>query len=205
MKKTKNVQIAVIGLCTIVCLLGFFVYGVFFLPVTKETNDISYYQALSGEIEGECALKILGRGYVYCPYDLPTMSEMGNYQNYRFNYTTKQEGIIFNGDAYILIFNYGEIEYLSAKERLQQRYIIKTDGIEGEGETTLPPQFQMDGFSFQAIDGGYYPKEMLFIGTSDNSREIALIYYYDQDLDYISPSLEVFFNEESGWKSLMGK
>ncbi len=204
MKKFKIALIAVILILVIGCalLFGLIIYGTFFVTAMKETDDISYYRALSGEIEGECALEVLGGGYVYCPYDLPTLSEMGGYQDYRFQYTAKQEGV-FRGDAYTLIFRYGEMEYLSVKEQLQLRYIVKTDGIEGEDETTVPPRFQMNGLSFQAIDGGDYPKEMFFIGTSDKRKEISIVYYYNQDLDSVPQSLAEFLQEESGWNSMM--
>ena len=63
----------------------------------------------------------------------------------------------------------------------------------------------MDGFDFRCIEGGSYPHAMLFIGTSDAAREIAYLYFHDQDLDYISDGMEDFIRGETGWNEVVGK
>ena len=194
MKKGKVIAV-------ILLFIAFFCYLMFGTNI-KQTDDVSYYQALAGESGEEKTLKILGAScYVYCPYDLPWLSEMGAYTDCRFDYTAKRCGI-FNSSAYSLILSYDEAEYSAVKEQLEARYTYRTENIAGEDGPAVSPDFVMDGFSFRSVDGGDYPKEMFFIGVCDERAEVALIYFYDQDLDYISPSLTQFLQEESGWCNL---
>ena len=46
----------------------------------------------------------------------------------------------------------------------------------------------------------YYPKELVFVGVSQSRNEIAFIYFYDFDLDYIDRSFADFLIEDCGWE-----
>ena len=48
-------------------------------------------------------------------------------------------------------------------------------------------------------------KEMLFVGTSDETGEIAYIYFYDSDLDSVSRGAAALLRECTGWDKVMGK
>ena len=78
--------------------------------------------------------------------------------------------------------------------------------VEDRGEETVTRKtfFELDGFEFQMLSlseyGLYYPKEMVFIGVSEEDNAIAYVYYYDFDLDYISQSFPDFLIEECGWE-----
>lgn len=204
MKKTVKViqtgcAVLVIGF---LLMAGLFVYG-FFGVNTYETQDIAYYQAISGELNAPNSLPILGEQIDIppCPYELPYISELENYGDYDFHYMARRYGI-FNAHAYILVVSYPQMNYLLEKDALNTRYIWLTDKVRGESEG-ISPKFNLDGFLFQAVEGGYYPKEMLLIGTSDENCQIAYIYFWDQDLDYIAPSFDAFVLEETGWDKLM--
>ena len=167
-----------------------------------ETSDIAYYQAISGEIEGPNSLAIFGEQEdIPCLFDLPYLSELAPYEDCRFIYTARRYSL-FQSHAYILIVQYDEAEYSRRIEELDSGYIWRSKLISGQDEG-LPPEFELDGFSFRTVEGTGYPKWMLFIGVSDERHEIAYIYVYDQDLDYISPSVGGFLAEETGWKKVV--
>lgn len=194
-----------IGCSTV--LLGFLLVFCFFVFVffgsnSYETTDIAYYQAISGETDDPNSLAILGEQIdITCTYDLPYLSELEPYDGYRFHYTANRGGI-FEEHTYILIVEYNGEGYLQKKDRLENEYTWRSDLIEGEDEG-VSPEFELDGFTFRSVEGGYYPKEMLFIGISDERNEIAYIYYWDPDLDYVSPTVADFLLGCSGWKKVV--
>ena len=172
----------------------------------KSTSDISYYQALSGETDGHKTLPILGQRLdIGCEYDLPWLSELEPYEDCRFNYTTRQIAI-FETHSYILILEYDADTYARQKEKLKTAYSYVNENL--PGETSLEehsPEFELDGFRFRAVgeDPYDYPKYMFFVGTSDETREVAYIYFHDVDLDYLHPTVADFLREETGWKEVV--
>lgn len=206
--KTKYKVLIGIGIAS-VCFGILLIVGCAYLMFgsnVKTTDDISYYRALSGETEGSDMIPILFEEYdMPCPYDLPKLNELDPASDYRFHYMAKRESF-FQSHAYILIVSYDEEEYATQKQLLNENYVYRTDLIEGE-DTGIEPKFRLDGFAFHAADADAeysegYPKAMLFIGTSDAENEIAYIYFYDQDLDYVSPSLPEFILRETGWREV---
>ena len=63
--------------------------------------------------------------------------------------------------------------------------------------------FQYDSFAFNVLDVNKYdltyPKKLVFVGFSDKKQEIAYVYYYNFDLDFIDTSFGEFLKEECGW------
>lgn len=173
--------------------------------VTRKTDDVTYYRVLSGEQEGSDMMPVFGEEFdMYCPFDLPQLKELEPYKDYRFDYTAKAEAF-FQSHAYILIVSYDDETYLHRKAQLEQDYTYLTDTFEGKDESGgHQPQFDLDGFHFRAVKSEEWDyaevKYMFFIGTSNSRNEIAYIYYYDQDLDYIASDLPSFVVEETGWK-----
>lgn len=201
MKKWQIGLVAGVG----VVILGFFglITYILFGVTVKETRDISYYQALSGETAGEAALPILFDSYVNCPYDLPTLGELEPYEDCRFHHMAKRYSI-FRSDSYILIVGFGAEEYTAQKAALEEKYTFCTAQSEGFSDGTMPGyQYTMDGFTLRAVEGGRYPSEILLIGYSDARQEIAVVYFYDQDLDYIDDPLGKFVENETGWNKVM--
>lgn len=194
-------------ICGIVLLVGVLAFAglilfIMFGTNTYQTDDIAYYQALSGETDGPNSLAILGEQIDIpdSPYELPYLADLEPYEDYRFNYTARRMGI-FEAHTYTLIVEYGAA-YAEKKAALDSQFIWLTDPIpNGNGGTA--PEFEMDGFDFRAAEGGWYPKEMLYIGISDERKEIAYIYIYDFDLDYVSPTVQDYLIKESGWSEVV--
>lgn len=192
------------GLCIIlvliVLLIGWLAY-MFLGTNSRSTDDMSYYMTISKQSDGHTALPILRqRLKVHCPYDLPKQEYLDSCLDYRFDHTAKRMGP-FCSFAYTLICEFSEDAYAAEKASLDSLYTYTTEAIQGDG-TSFQPEYELDGFYFRAVEGGYYPHEMLFIGYSDSSNEIAYIYFHDEDLDYVSPSLPDFINENTGWNNL---
>lgn len=185
-----------------IAMLAFLIYLICGSNI-KSTEDISYYLALSEETDGDAMQSILGqRGYVNCPYELPKLSELGPYEDYRFNYTAKRVSI-FESHAYILIIGYNAETYEDQKAALEAKYTYCTEQSEGFSNGTMPGYaYEMDDFTIRAVEGGRYPHEMLFLGMSDLRQEIAIIFFYDQDLDDIEVPLGKFLDEETGWSEV---
>ena len=61
------------------------------------------------------------------------------------------------------------------------------------------------GYRFRCVEGGYYPKEMLCIGTRERDYEIAILYFYDMDLDYVHPDMAAFLRDDTCWNEVVGK
>lgn len=192
----------VLKICGILFLAVVLLYAVGFAYVlfgtnTKSTEDISYYQALSGETDGLDMMPVFSEEFdMPCPYDLPALSELGPYLDYRFNYTAKRESV-FQSHAYILILSYDVEEYNARKEVLETQYTYLQEIDKG-----VSGQYNMSGFTIRAVEGGDYPNEMLFVAISDTRQEIGYIYYYDQDLDYIDDPLGKFLAENTGWNGI---
>lgn len=201
MKKVLKIGLLVliIGFLAFVGLCLFILFG----TNTYKTEDIAYYRAISGETDGPNSLAILGEqiDIPESPYELPYLADLEPYEDCRFNYTARRVSV-FESHAYILIVQYDEATYLEKKEQLETQFTWLTEQIPGE-EEGMNPQFAMDHFTFRAVEGGWYPKEMLFIGTAETNCEIAYIYFYDMDLDYVSPTIEQFLEKETGWNQVV--
>ena len=170
----------------------------------KSSGDLSYYRALSGESDGADMMSVFGDEFdMPCPYSLPLLSELEPYRNTRFDYTAKSE-LFFQSHAYVLIVEYDEATYPVQKAALEGKYAFCTEQSQGfsNGDMT-EPSYTMDEFEIRAVEGGDYPKEMLLLGFSDTKQEVAIIYFYDQDLDYIDDPLGKFIGEYTGWDKVV--
>ena len=202
----KRILKIVAVLVAIVLLLGG--CGLYFLlhVERRHSDDIAYYQALSGEIDGPTNIGYSENGRnVSCPYDLPLLSELEPCEEYRFRHDDCTT-IVATDFTYILIVSYDEENYQSRKTALDTQYTYRTELIPGlEEDDRITPEFEMDGFYFRAVDqvGVSYPKEMLFVGTSDETQEIAYIYCDNYDLDCISDSMEAHVKDVSRWEKLV--
>lgn len=196
MKKKNGIWIILIALGVAVSWgIGWLILGF----QVKQSDDISYYRALSGEQPGKAALQILGSDYVECPYDLPQLGELEPYRQVRFNHMAKRAGI-FTWHSYVLVVSFDQGHYDAQKAALVEKYDfcpLEPDEIMAGGYGC-----RLDGFEIRAVEGGEYPHQMLFIGCNDTSREIAIVFYYDQDLDYVD-NLGQFLTEETGWTNVI--
>lgn len=196
--KKRNVILVTLIVVLGVAFLAFVGWIVLGYQV-KQTDDLSYYQALTEKKNGEIALPVAFSGYVECPYELPALEELDPYKQLRFNHMSKRVSI-FSCHSYVLVASFDEAAYADQKTKLVEKY------------TFCPPKqdkimsgyaYNMDGFEIRAVEGGEYPHQMLFIGCNDDSREIAIVYYYDQDLDGVTQPLGKFLTEETGWTQII--
>ena len=188
----KQITVIVIGIVAL-ALISLFAFC-FFGKEQVSTDEIDYYRALSGEIQGKVAMERFGEP-VGCPYDLPTLEELKPYSDYRFDHTEYRQSI-FMSFSYCLILSYGEEDYEAKKAWLADIYPTATE----ENARTFAT-FEMDGFRFRAIEGGPYPNYMMFVGFCDEKQEIAILYYEDDELDTVR-SIQTTLKEETGWETI---
>ena len=202
MKKALKIGclVIILGIVAIVGIFGFVLFG----SNTKSTEDVAYYRALSGETDGPDMMQIFVSEFdMPCPYDLPQLSGLGSYADIRFNYSAIRESV-FQSHAYTLIVEYDDNTYEVQKLALQEKYTYCTEQSQGFADGKMTEhKYIMDAFEIHAVEGGRYPAEMLFIGYSDSRKEIAIIYFYDQDLDYIDDPLGKFITENTGWRKVV--
>ena len=202
MKKGCLIGCAVV-LALIVAFVGFTLY-LLFADSVQITTDIAYYQALSGEVEGPNSLPILGEQVdIYCPYEMPKLSALEPCEEMNFLYQARRV-IVFQSHSYILHLSYDAAGYEAQMAAFEEAYDWRTELITGETEG-VSPGFELDGYQFQCVQGGYYPKEMLCIGTREEEHEIVILYFFDQDLDFVSPDMAAFLRDETCWSEVVGK
>ena len=136
---------------------------------------------------------------------LPKLEELGEYEDVDFKFY-RNNMLIFKSDAYILKVSYDEDDYYEQKEKLNKHYIYQTEDVSdsGIGITYLKePSFEIDTFQMNMLSnqeyGMIYPKEIIFIGTSDEKKMISYVYYFDDDLDYIDRPFKKFLKSDCGW------
>lgn len=192
---------AVIGIMVALFLAASWFFG----TDIYESKDISYYQGICGELDAPDSLPIWAEkvGMPGCDYALPTLAMLEPYENMRFHYQVR-DAALFQAHAFVLIVEYSGQEYENQKASIEDAYTWRTEGIEGETEK-VSPVFDLDGFAFRSVAGGFYPCEMFLVGTCDEAGEIAYIYFYDIDLDYISRDMSQFVRVETGWNKVVGK
>ena len=111
---------------------------------------------------------------------------------------------MFYSDAYTLKVSYDEAAYKEEKERLAEKYEYQEEQLRYlSDDPPKDPEFQVDTFDFKVLSTKEYdlnyPKKLIFIGTSDEKKEIAYIYFLDYELDS-ADSLEYILRSFCGWK-----
>ena len=80
--------------------------------------------------------------------------------------------------------------YVAKKHEVEQTYKFLTEPVEAdmlEGHYTIPvTEFEYKGFQMRVADGGEYPKKFGIVGYNDETKEIAYLWFYDPDLDFIA-------------------
>ena len=132
---------------------------------------------------------------------LPELDELGDYDNLYFKYYHDRT-LFFVSDAYTLKVLYDAQNYNKEKELLSQKFVYQTDTLKYL-DNVKEPHFQYDDFEFNVLNINeydlMYPKNLIFVGCSDEKQEIAYVYYYNFDLDVINTSFGEFLKEECGW------
>lgn len=110
--------------------------------------------------------------------------------------------LMFESDAYVLKVTYGDEVFDRQKDYINNNYVMQEKVY--ENRTEREASFTLDGFYFRMLSQNeyklYYPKTIAFIGVSEESNEIAYVFYGDVDLDYIGSSFPDFLIEDCGWE-----
>ncbi len=153
----------------------------------NESNDIAKYQQLS-------------ETYSF----LPSIDEIGEYEELNFKYLYRDH-FIFHSDAYTLRASYNDAEFFEQADLIDEKFTFQKTVIDrGKQKEEKETDFKLDGFDFKMLSlEAYdlsYPKKMVFIGVSEEAREIVYIFFDDIDLDYIGQPFQDFLREYCGWK-----
>lgn len=183
MNKNKKVIISIVSIISIIaicCLLVFFL----FKPRDKVSYDIEKWKNLENK-------------YSF----LPSVDELGKYTDLYFKFFHK-DMLMFESDAYVLKVTYGDEVFDRQKDYINNNYVMQEKVY--ENRTEREASFTLDGFYFRMLSQNeyklYYPKTIAFIGVSEESNEIAYVFYDDVDLDYIGSSFPDFLIEDCGWE-----
>lgn len=134
---------------------------------------------------------------------MPDLNDLPKYHDIAYKYTHKPLAI-FSSDSVALIIKYDSKTYESEKDKLKEKYIFlaqKSDFNSNESKEIIPEyEFSINDYSFKVVAGNEkdnteFPKSFGMIGTSDEKKSIAYLYFYDDDLDYITGSMADFIRE----------
>ena len=124
---------------------------------------------------------------------MPAIEDLPKYKDisYKYNHFSI---ILFKTDAITLVVNYDEETYEKEKEKLAEKYKFLDHKVVSDFDKSkyyIPEyEFSINNYDFKVGDGNdnyeaRYPKSFGMIGTSDEKKSIAYLYFYDDDLDYI--------------------
>ena len=120
---------------------------------------------------------------------MPNLEDIGEYKEAKY-YTRKDE-TIFSEYSMQLVVKYDEGIFLKEKERLESAYTYLDEPQKPEWDDTvytIPIEdFSSAGFNFKIaiFEDTVYPKNFGIVGVSDEKYEIAYLWIYAPDLDYI--------------------
>lgn len=183
-KPTKrNITLFII---TIILIVGMLSYCTLRVIKYIDSRNIEHYKELTQSVD-----------------IMPKLNELGNYEDYSFKYHKDSHFIFFMEQAYTLKVTYDDENYEKEKEALEDKYIYRSKKFTSYGENNKEPYFSIDSFEFKILSDAYeslgYPKDIIFVGTSDEENTIAYVYFTDTDLDYIDTSFEEFLRNSCGW------
>ncbi len=167
------------GIVGIVAKIGLFmllIVAIIISPLacSKESEDISRYDADVKQYKAENFM--------------PALDGLGESADVDY-YIRMDEGF-FPNYSLRLIVTYEEAEFLAQKERLETAYAYldapQRDFL--DRDFTMPvTEFSTAGFDFRIVklEDTDYPKFFGMVGISDEKCQIAYLWQYDPDLDYI--------------------
>ena len=157
--------------------IGLFVLliiAIMFAPLacTQYSDDIGRY---SSDVE-ECRAGAF----------MPALDRLGEYTD--TDYYIRMEKNVFPVDSMRLIVTYAEVEFLAEKQRLETAYTyLDEPQMLGDDYAMPVTEFSTAGFDFRVVvfEDTDYPKNFGMVGISDEKHQIAYLWTYSQDLDYI--------------------
>ena len=120
---------------------------------------------------------------------MPELENIGQYT--AISYFSRKDESIFPEYSIQLIVSYDEENFLKEKERLETAYTYLDEPQKNDMDDTvytIPIEaFSCAGFDFKVakFDNTFYPKYFGMVGVSDDKCQIAYLWIYALDLDYI--------------------
>ncbi len=117
---------------------------------------------------------------------MPNLDDLPKYENIAYKYTHKTM-FLFESDSVALIVKYDDKTYESEKDKLEENYTFLEDKV----KDIIPEyEFSINSYTFKVVadhekSKTEFPKSFGMIGTSEEKKSIAYLYFYDFDLDYI--------------------
>lgn len=120
---------------------------------------------------------------------MPSLENIGEYKE--ISYFSRKDENFFPEYSIQLIVSYDEENFLIEKERLKNAYTYLDKPQKpywNDTVYTIPIEaFSVAGFNFKVakFDNTFYPKYFGMVGISDEKCQIAYLWVYALDLDYI--------------------
>ena len=148
------------------------------------------------DFHDEKILRVYRHKKTFTPYeqdrkfiDERIMDEIGDYKDAK--YFIRKDESLFPEYSMQLVIKYDEEIFLKEKERLESAYtyLDKPQKLDVDKDVyTIPiEEFSFAGFDFKiaVFEDTNYPKNFGMVGVSDEKCEIAYLWIYAVDLDYI--------------------
>lgn len=118
-------------------------------------------------------------------------SGLSSYESVKYNHDKKM-ALWLATDTMTVKVKYDDF-YVAKKHEVEQTYKFLTEPvkykgfIDGEGYYNIPAtEFEYNGFYMRVVDGGEYPKKFGIVGWNDETKEIAYLWFYDPDRDFLA-------------------
>lgn len=169
------------------------VFTIIKISDTKSTN-IQNYLATGSNLDEEAKHMML------------TLENLPKYKDIDYKYTNKRF-FFFESHSVVLSIQYNDETYKSEKENLEETYkFLNTKKIDFKQNGALVPpyyEFSVNTYTFRIVKDvkdyeGYsmgYHKSFGLIGSSNEKKRIAYLYFYDFDLDVGEDNMEQFVKQ----------
>jgi len=120
---------------------------------------------------------------------MPDLDEINNYK--QINYFFRKDETLFVDYSMQLIVKYDDEDFSKEKERLKNAYVYLEEPQKAEWDDafyTIPlEKVSVGGFEIKVVklEDTIYPRKFGMIGVSNEKCEIAYLWIYAIDLDYI--------------------
>ena len=164
----------ILGICARIGLFVLLIVAIMLssFACTRESDDIGRYSADVAQYKADAFM--------------PALDSIGECLD--VHYYIRMDKGIFPNSSLRLIVEYDEATFLTEKERLETAYTYLDAPQMCLDDYTAPvTEFSTAGFDFRLALFDYmdYPKCLGMVGISDETNQIAYLWHYSQDLDYI--------------------
>lgn len=130
---------------------------------------------------------------------MPVLDDLPEYEEIEYKYTHKSI-VLFESHSVALIVSYDDETYNSEKDKLNEKYTFLVEKVPSSfdvNKSYVPEyEFSVNSYTFKVVagdgaDNTQFPKSFGMIGTSDEKKSIAYLYFYDEDLDFIGKENEI--------------